>query len=416
MQTAPLAANFTEASQHIALVIEGRSLDRVQRWTPAVQDLCYGSLRDFGYLDALIQVLVNRPLSDVLLRALLMCALRELQRERVAAHTVVNEAVNACEPLRLGAAKGLVNASLRNYLRRRAQIEAQALQSEPARYRHPQWWIDALRRAYPEQWLSILAAGNSHPPMTLRVNRRRSGVADYQQRLIAQQIASQLIAPAALRLLKPCPVTALPGFAEGEVSVQDASAQYAASLLDVSDGQRVLDACAAPGGKTAQLSESADLQLLALDRDPIRAARIETNLRRLALSAQVRVADATQIEAWWDGHPFDRILLDAPCSASGVVRRHPDIKWLRRPADLHSFAAQQALLLRSLWPTLRAGGKLLYVTCSVFPAENNKQMEAFLAQHPDASRLALPVELPADGQLLPTEDRDGFFYALLQKE
>lgn len=416
MQTAPLAATFVEASHHIAEVIEGRSLDRVQRWTPAVQDLCYGSLRDYGYLDALIQALVNRPLIDVLLRALLMCALRELQRERVAAHTVVNEAVNACEPLRLGAAKGLVNASLRNYLRRRAQSEAQALQSEPARYRHPQWWIDELRGAYPEQWQSVLAAGNSHPPMTLRVNRRRSGVAEYQQRLAAQQIAAQLVAPQALRLLKPCPVTELPGFADGDVSVQDASAQYAASLLDLRDGQRVLDACAAPGGKTAQLSEYAKLDLLALDRDPVRAARIETNLRRLDLQAQICVADAAQTEAWWEGRPFDRILLDAPCSASGVVRRHPDIKWLRRSADLQSFASQQELLLQALWPTLITGGKLLYATCSVFPAENNKQMEGFLAQHPDAVRRALPAELPADGQLLPTEDRDGFFYALLQKK
>jgi 16S rRNA (cytosine967-C5)-methyltransferase len=416
MQTVPLAANFVEASHHIANVIEGQSLDRVQRWTPAVQDLCFGCLRDFGYLDALIQALVNRPLSDVPLRALLMCALRELQRGRVAAHTVVNEAVNACERLQLGAAKGLVNASLRNYLRRRAQIDAQAIQSEPARYRHPQWWIDELRRAYPDQWQSMLEAGNSHPPMSLRVNRRRANDEDYRQRLAAQGIETHRIAPGALRLSKPCAVSELPGFAEGDVSVQDASAQYAARLLDVSDGQRVLDACAAPGGKTAHLAECADLYLLALDRDPTRAARVETNLHRLALNAEVRVADATQVERWWDGRVFDRILLDAPCSASGIARRHPDIKWLRRPADLKGFAAQQDALLRALWRLLSPGGKLLYATCSVFPIENNMQIESFLARHADATRISLPAELPADGQLLPTEDRDGFFYALLQKK
>ena len=412
--TPPLSEVLAGASRAVARVLAGASLgaalDDEGRGPsrPAVQDLAYATLRDYGAPQAILAALVRKGIPDRAVHALLLCALHELRHERRAPHIVVDEAVTASAKLGHGAARGFVNACLRNYLRRRAALEADARRSEPGRFGYPQWWIDRLRHARPG-WEAILAAGNARPPMTLRVNRRRLTVEAYLARLAATGVGATRVGEWAVRLERPCGVDELAGFRDGDVSVQDAGAQHAARLLDVADGMRVLDACAAPGGKTGHLAELAALDLLAIDRDPARVPRIAANLERLRLSATVRAADAAEPDSWWDGRPFDRVLLDAPCSASGVVRRHPDIKWLRRAADLAGFAREQARLADALWRVLARDGKLLYATCSVFVEENEAVVDAFLARHPDARRLPCPGI--GDGQLLPDGEHDGFFYA-----
>ena len=410
-----LAEIYIEAARAVARVRQGESLSEAlpAGRHPAVQDYVYGTLRDYGVGDALLAHLLRRPASDPLVHALLLCALHALRRERRPAHTLVDQAVSACAGLQVGAAKGLVNAVLRNFLRRRDELERLVAADEVAHYRHPRWWIERLRAQYPAHWSAILEAGNGRPPMTLRVNRRRVARDAYLARLREAGLEAEAVGADGVQLARPRPVAELPGFAEGEVSVQDAGAQHAAPLLDLADGLRVLDACAAPGGKTGHLLESADVDLLALDQHPARAERIVQNLARLGLTATVRVADAGAVDEWWDGRFFDRVLLDAPCTGSGVVRRHPDIKWLRRETDIGGFVVQQRRLLDALWWVLAQGGKLLYVTCSVFAEENRLQIADFLARHPDAR--ALPDAPAHDGQLLPTPGHDGFYYASLAK-
>lgn len=419
------------ASGAVGRVLAGRSLDAEletvwhrnprldARSRAAIRDLAYGTLRFLGRLEALLEALLETPLTEARLRALLLTALYQLAYTRAAPHAVVDHAVRTCEALGLRAAKGLANAVLRNYLRRRAALEARAAREETARYSHPQWWIDRLRAQYPARYRAVLEAGNLRPPLALRVNRRRTSVAAYLELLASRGIAAEPFGASAVVLAAPLPVERIPGFAEGLVSVQDAAAQLAAPLLDLADGQRVLDACAAPGGKSAHILELAQVELVALDADERRLARVRENLSRLGLEARVVAGDACEPERWWDGRPFDRILLDAPCTASGVVRRHPDVKWLRRESDIAQFAERQGRMLDALWRLLAGGGKLLYATCSVFREENTEQVERFLERHRDATRLALAAvaddpELPA-GQLLPDERHDGFFYALLGK-
>jgi len=455
------------------------SLRRKAVWTPAqraaLQDLSYGTLRFYGQLRALLELLLHKPLSDQRIYYVLLVALYQLQYSKAAQHAVVDFAVRAAQMLN-PKVSGLVNAILRNFLRGRDALLEQAAQRAEGKYSYPQWWIDELQAQYGECSAAILTAGNLHPPMTLRVNQRRGTTADYLALLEQQDIHARLIEPNghgnyaapdneacrahfplpnpldkttshstrlqttaakslvipqageganeslsefyinALQLDKPVPVDKLPGFFAGLVSVQDAGAQYAAHLLDVHDGMRVLDACAAPGGKAAHILESAAVQMVAVDKDENRLRRVAENLQRLALSAQLVVGNAAEPEKWWDGKPFQRILADVPCSASGVVRRHPDIKWLRRRADIAGFAAQQLDILRALWRLLAQDGKLLYATCSVFRQENEQVIAAFLAQQPDARRL--PVALPesSNGQILPNDQHDGFFYALLHKQ
>jgi 16S rRNA (cytosine967-C5)-methyltransferase len=320
-------------------------------------------------------------------------------------------------------AKGLVNAVMRNFQRRMPELLSEIEATEPGRYRHSQWWIDELRLAYPHEWESVLLESNRHPPMVLRANRRRLSASAYLEKLDRAGILARALGQDAVLLEKPCRVERLPGFAAGEVSVQDAGAQRAAPFLDVRDGMRVLDACAAPGGKTGHLLELADCELVAADADGVRAQRIAENLSRLKLSAKIVVGDCRKPELFWEERPFERILLDAPCSGSGVVRRHPDIKWLRRKTDAPAFRRVQAELLEALWPVLAPDGKLLYATCSVFPEENGAQIDGFLARHPEAERLPLPGLARDDngparafeGQILPSAHSDGFFYALLRK-
>src|SRR5574340_244801 len=381
-------------------------------WTPAqraaLQDLSYGTLRFYGQLHALLSLLLHKPLADERVRFLLLVALYQLQHGKSAQHAVVDHAVRAAQSSNPHTG-GLVNAILRNFLRNQAALLEQAARDEEGRYSYPQWWIDELRAQYGERSTAILEAGNRHPPMTLRVNRRRGTTQEYLALLTQQDISARLIGDdstgfGALQLDKPVPVDKLPGFFAGLVSVQDAGAQYAARLLDVHDGMRVLDACAAPGGKAAHILESAAVELVAVD------------LQRLELSAQLVVGDAARPEQWWDRKPFQRILADVPCSASGVVRRHPDIKWLRRRADIAGFASQQLDILRALWRLLAQDGKLLYATCSVFRQENEQVIAAFLAQQPDARRLPAALPENSNGQMLPNDQHDGFFYALLHKQ
>ncbi len=415
------------ASQIVQQVmVDGRNLNQVldeslrkkSIWTPAqraaLQDLSYGTLRYFGQLEGLLSLLLHNPLSDERIRYLLLVALYQLQYSKAAQHAVVDHAVKSAQMQHVKVS-GLVNAILRNFLRNQTQLLQQVVQRVEAKHNHPNWWIAELKTQYADASTAILAAGNQHPPMTLRVNQRRGSTGDYLAKLTGQQIAATIIEPDAIQLAKPVGVDKLPGFFDGLVSVQDAGAQYAATLLDVHDGQRVLDACAAPGGKTAHILECATVELLAVDKDEKRLQRVADNLQRLGLSASLKVGDAAQPDDWWDGKLFDRILADVPCSASGVVRRHPDIKWLRRRTDLAGFAAQQLDMLQALWRVLAQDGKLLYATCSVFQQENAQVVAAFLTQHADAQRL--PITLPnlSQGQLLPNDQHDGFFYALLQK-
>jgi 16S rRNA (cytosine967-C5)-methyltransferase len=416
MQEAQLAA-----SRVIARVLGGRNLERVleearlesdQR--AAVLDLSYGTLRHLGRIDAILGHLLDRPLKDEGVRSLLRVALFQLDSGRSSQHAVVDQAVCAARKIKPAAAS-LVNAVLRNFLRRHVALAEEAGRSDSGRYSHAQWWVDALRAQYGERAEAILQAGNQHPPMGLRVNGRRGSVAEYQARLAELEIAARPLGASGLLLEKPQPVSKLPGFFDGLVSVQDIGAQYAATLLDVQAGQRVLDACAAPGGKTAHLLELADVDLTAVDKDAARLQRVRENLDRLGLQAELRTGDAGDPEAWWDGKPYQRILADVPCSASGVARRHPDIKWLRRAEDIAGFAAQQSRILAALWRLLASDGKLLYATCSVFEQENRQVIDGFLRQHADARLLPLPANFHGDGQLLPDHEHDGFFYALLQK-
>jgi 16S rRNA (cytosine967-C5)-methyltransferase len=428
-----LAQAFVAAAEAIGRVSGGESLNAAladlkrrasaQTLAAAAQDLCYNTLRSYGVVDVALERLLQKPLTDFPVRGLLLTALAELAARPQSAHAVVHQAVEAAALLGHSRAKGLVNAVMRSFQRRMPELLSEIQSTESGRYRHPQWWIDALRLAYPHEWESVLLESNRHPPMVLRVNRRRLSAKGYLEKLDRAGIPARALGHDAVLLGKPCRVERLPGFAAGEVSVQDAGAQRAAPLLDARDGMRVLDACAAPGGKTGHLLELAECELLAVDADGVRAQRIAENLSRLKLSAKVVVGDCRKPEDFWEGRAFDRILLDAPCSASGVVRRHPDIKWLRRKTDVSEFGRTQAELLEALWRVLAPDGKLLYTTCSVFPEENGAQVDNFLLRHPDAEMLPLPglagndngAPRPLEGQILPSANSDGFFYALLKR-
>ena len=449
-----LAFALDAAAQAVGAVREGTALPAalaaVHAQSPAasvalsrgaVQDIAYRTLRRLGTADWLTARLVRKaPPPHV--GNLLACALALLVDEAGAAnpaaypaHTVVDQAVTAIGGRReLAFAKGLVNAVLRNVLRERESLCAEAAADPVARWSYPQWWIGAVQRAWPDTWQDILAVGNRPGPLTLRVNARRATVAAYLRTLHEAGLDAQQIGAHAVRLATPMPVERIPGFADGVVSVQDAGAQLAAEWLDARDGMRVLDACAAPGGKTGHVLELADVSLVALESDAERAVRIGENLARLRLSAEVRVGDAGAPATWHDGVPFDRILADVPCSASGIVRRHPDIRWLRRPTDIARLAGEQERIVDELWPLLAPGGELLYVTCSIFPEEGEAQAQRFERVHEDAVRLDAPGQLAPASAGAPKAlaalatagmraaertgsdiDHDGFFYARFQK-
>jgi 16S rRNA (cytosine967-C5)-methyltransferase len=401
----------------------------------AVQDIAYRTMRRLGTAEWLVAKLVHKappPHVAHMLASALALLLDEESNAAYAPFTVVDQAVNAIGARREFAfAKGLVNAVLRNFLREREALLTEAKGNEVAHWNYPVWWTDAVRKAWPDAWQAILEAGNRQGPLTLRVNARHATVDAYLQTLREHQIAATQAGDHAVRLDTPMPVDRIPGFNEGIVSVQDAGAQLAAQLLGVRDGMRVLDACAAPGGKTGHLLELANIDLVALESDATRARRIGENLRRLKLNAHVRVGDAGNPAQWHDtaDQPFDRILADVPCSASGIVRRHPDIRWLRRASDIPALVDEQRRIVDALWPLVKPGGELLYVTCSIFPEEGELQAQWFENRHADAVRLDAPGQLlpavaraPADeagsraGQSTGSSlDHDGFFYARFQK-
>ena len=429
--SAPLHRLLSQAADAVQGVREGRSLTELLARVPAdlrpgTQALSFTALRRLGGAEAARQQLAPKappPRVD----ALLLVALALLWPDpepAYADHTLVDQAVHAAK-LRAPASAAFINAVLRRFLRERDALVAAAEHSPLGAFNHPAWWVEKLRLDWPTQWQAILAANNRPPPMTLRVHAQRGTAAGYVERLSGLGMGAQLVGgstPQAVVLDKPAPVSVLPGFAEGLVSVQDAAAQLAAPLVlgaGLKPGARVLDACAAPGGKTAHLLElQPDLQLTALDADAQRLVRVQDNLNRLGQKATLKSADARQTATWWDGQPFDAILLDAPCSASGIVRRHPDVRWLRRPDDITALARIQAELLDALWPLLAPGGRLVYATCSVFRAEGQAQLDAFLQRQPTAKSHAVPG---FTGHLLPLADNaqqhqpplDGFFYALL---
>ena len=380
----------------------------------AIQDISYGTLRFYGLINQLLQSLLHKPIVDQPIRYLLLISLYQLIFTKAKTHAIVHSAVDNAEKLGKTYAKGLINAILRRFLREKDSLLKAAEQTLVGHYSHPQWWIKKMQEAYPQDWENILLANNEHPPLTLRVNRRKIQGEDYLHLLEKVGISAQLLGPYSVMLSSPVPISQLPHFFDGYVCVQDRGAQLAAELLDVKEGMRVLDACAAPGGKTSHILELADVTLTALDNNSQRLKRVADNLLRLNLTATLICQDASKPEKWWDGIPFDRILADVPCSASGVVRRHPDIKWRRRPEDIAQFASQQTQLLDQLWSCLRKKGKLLYTTCSVFPEENSEQVTAFLSRHTDAIHLKVPLN--NDGQLLPVRENDGFYYALFEKK
>ena len=400
--------------------------DAVGRRRALVQELAYGTLRHWGTLDALVRKLAAKPFSDPALSCLVAVAIYQLEHTRAPPFAVVDHAVNAAAVLARPAAKSLVNALLRRYLRERDALNVAVSADPVARWSHPAWWVERVRREYPDDWESVLAAGNTRPPLALRVNRRVTTREALQSALEAAGIAAQPAGGAGILVDPPQPVRELPGYAEGAFSVQDLGAQLAAPLLRLASGQSVLDACAAPGGKATHIAELADVELVALDTDDARLVRVRENFDRLHLaSTRVRIetGDAGDPSSWWSGRPFDRILADVPCTSTGVVRRHPDVKWLRRESDIGNFARQQARLLDALWACLAPGGLLLYATCSVFDDENEAQVAAFVARHAEALRESLtfaPEVAHCGGQLLPSlpgagHNQDGFFYALLRK-
>lgn len=431
----PLSDLLHETAGCVLAVAQGRSLTERLPQVPAtlrpgVQALSFQVLRHLGTARAVGRLLASRspaPPVQSLLHTALALLIGEGQGADYAPHTLVDQAIEAAKRHRdTRMQAGFLNACLRRYLRESATLLESARRGPEAQWNHPRWWVERVQRDHPDHWASILAANNRPGPMVLRVNRRLVARDEYQRRLAAVGVDSVRLGDDGLLLASAQPVERLPGFSEGLCSVQDGAAQLAAGLLlegrDWSRADRVLDACAAPGGKTAHLLERADLDLLALDVDPRRCERIHQNLQRLGLSAQVRAADAGEPSAWWDGRAFDAILLDAPCTASGIVRRHPDVRWLRRPSDVEQLAAIQRRLLDTLWPLLKPGGRLVYCTCSVFKAEGQDQVAAFLGRHTDA------IAVPSPGHLRPgiadaggefndnaPGGYDGFFYARLDK-
>ena len=396
---------------------------------PGVQALLFHVLRSLGRAQELRHLLAKRappPPADALLCTALALAWHE-QDAPYETFTLVNQTVEAAKKNAATRAQAsFINACLRRFLRERDELVAATHKNPLAVWNHPKWWIELLKKDWPTQWQRILAANNQHAPMTLRVNTRRSTVSAYLQTLEQAGMAAVVTGDSGVILAQPRPVFDLPGFAEGVVSVQDGAAQQATPLLlaglHSEKALRVLDACAAPGGKTAHLLEYADCDVTALDVDAQRCERITQTLDRLQLKATVLTADAAQVATWWDGQQFDAVLLDAPCSASGIVRRHPDIRWLRRETDIAQLALIQARLLKALWPVVKPGGRLLYCTCSVFKAEGQAQIQTFLARNTEATLLASPGHLmPFNGakeDLVPDNspsEHDGFYYALLEK-
>lgn len=407
------------AAYSLGEVLSGRNLSEVltqliqehSELSPAdkgaLQDLSHGSLRHLGLLQQLVLKMTKSFLPNEI-NHLLIIALYQLNFSRNATHAVVNEAVNNARQINGGRYQKLVNALLRRFLRERETLIATTNKHEEARYNLPAWWLNYLKKHYPQHWHNIATAMQQHPPMTLRVNRRVTDAEQYLNELVKADIPAKILDTHSIMLQQPITVQKLPGFADGLVSVQDYGAQQAIPLLNPQNGERILDACAAPGGKTGHILEWAECEVTALDIDSQRLQRVKDNLQRLQQQAQLHCADAKELHSWYDNNTFDAILADVPCTASGVVKRHPDIKWLRQPQDGQKTALQQQALLDNLWLTLKSGGRMLLATCSIFVEENQQQLARFLTRHSDARERLSRV-------LLPNSRQDGFFYALIDK-
>lgn len=433
MSSASLAVTLTQTIPLWIGVKKGLSIEKVLEGLPkdsenrsACQSVLYTAVRQRALLQKLSSDLISRaPADDVL--ALIELALGLLSEGKEKPFTVVNEAVAAAKHSRkMMKAANFVNAILRRFGREKTELLAKAEKQPTVRFNAPDWWIRRYEAVFGEQAPEIFALQQKHPPMTLRVNTRKVSVEEAKAKLEKARIPTERVGKFGLILLSPKPVKDVPGFTEGEVSVQDAGSQLAAELLDAKKGMRVLDACAAPGGKTAHILELAEVDVTALEIDPKRASRITENLDRLGLKAKVAVADAGEPKKWWDGRPFERILLDAPCTASGIVRRHPDIPWSRKPEDIGKLARTQEKLLETMWPLLANNGRILYAVCSVFPEEGPRGIEGFCARHPDAKLIPIgpkgekllslaPAESLQDSDSVWPATHDGFFYALLEK-
>ena len=410
--------NVLEDGQSLSTALTLSSHKIAEKDRALVQEICFGVMRVLPELNFYIHTLMSKVLTgkNRVLHYLLLVGIYQILYTRIPEHAAVGETVNAVNDLKKSALKGLVNGVLREFLRQQASLQQKFIQDnkqQTSQTLHPSWLLNRLKQAYPQQWQNIINANNQKPPMWLRVNLNHYSVSEYQQLLAEQQIESEAFAdlPCAIRLLSPVNVTKLPYFAEGAVTVQDLSAQYAAYLLAPKNGEQILDMCAAPGGKTTHILEIAPkANLLAVDVDASRAKRIEENLARLKQVAEVKVGDGLTPEKWCSGRQFDRILLDSPCSATGVIRRHPDIKWLRRDSDIAQLTELQHAILTNIWSYLKTDGTLVYATCSILPDENKLQIERFLKENSNA-------QLVGDmKQFLPTaQSGDGFFYAVLKK-
>lgn len=418
------------AADCVSEVIKGHNLNHVfdrhfdhhSHITPQQKSiaifLAYGAIRFLGENQFFIRKLINKKITNKKIEALLCVALFQLNHDQSNDFTIVNEAVEAAKFINKSWAGSFVNGVLRNFIRQKDNLKSELKNDEEAFYSYPLWWIRLVKEAYNKDWESILLNGNKHPPLTLRINVRKINLKQYEEKLKSESIEYRVLGDIALELTQPIPVEKIPGFIEGEVSVQDFGAQLAAKLLDLKDGQVCLDACSAPGGKTGHMLEIADIELVSIDQQKERLYKVKENLERLQLHAHLKCADLLAIKSWWNDKLFDRILLDTPCSASGVVRRHVDIKWLRRPRDIEMFAKQQKIMLQAMWQLLKKGGKLLYATCSIFPDENQRVIDDFIKEHSDAKEVKWSVDSKYskyENQLIPSENHDGFFYALFEK-
>ncbi|MGO2342984.1 16S rRNA (cytosine(967)-C(5))-methyltransferase RsmB [Vibrio litoralis] len=385
-----------------------------------LQEMCYGALRYLPRLESIVNELMNKPLKGKqrVFHHLILIGIYQLSFMRIPPHAAVGETVEGAQALKGPRLRGLINAVLRNYQRNQEQLDAHAISHNAGKYAHPSWLLKLLQQAYPEQWQEIVEANNSKAPMWLRVNRQHHTRDQYLELLKQDDIEAEIHPQAqdALRLLSPCDVMTLPGFDLGWVSVQDAAAQLSVDYLTPQDGELILDCCAAPGGKTAHILEhTTNTEVVAIDCDDNRLKRVHENLERLQLQAEVICGDARYPEEWWNGEKFDRILLDAPCSATGVIRRHPDIKWLRRGNDIEALAELQSEILDAMWRQLKPNGTLVYATCSITPQENAQQVSAFLARTNNVELVGSERNNPGR-QILPGEENmDGFYYAVLRK-
>lgn len=386
-----------------------------------LQEICYGALRYLPRLESIANQLMDNPLKGKkrVIHHLVLVGIYQISFMRIPAHAAVGETVEATNTLREPRLRGLINAVLRNYQRNQDELDQQAVSHDAGKYGHPSWLLNMLKNAYPDQWQTVVEANNSKAPMWLRVNSQHHSRDEYLALLEKENITGSTLSEAddAIKLDSPCDVSLLPGFDKGWVSVQDAAAQLSVNYLQPQDNELILDCCAAPGGKTAHILERTNnCKVVAIDSDKFRLKRVYDNLNRLQLQAEVICGDARTPTAWWSGEKFDRILLDAPCSATGVIRRHPDIKWLRRLNDITALATLQSEIMDAMWQQLKVGGTMVYATCSISPQENVQQVTAFLQRTEGVQLVGSEIDNPGR-QILPGEENmDGFYYAVLVKQ